>query len=266
MPRWFRNFVLALAVMVGATFGLTACGSDPAPVAQSPVQDGTPAPAAFVSKVDGKTYCAWVNNSHECDDSGYPPAPFAMPTEDPQTNRASYGRDYDLLEDLFLYHVMYHSYFNNPWYYNSFISPAWAAYPGTYYGWGGHPVTRITTVNNYTTTVNKFDSVNAKTETKLQQSAKYTDKATGKTYNGNTVPASKFSGTNAKPNAAGKAPAAGSGKSGTAPNAGKPGTGGKAGTPPAAGKPAAPKAPSGRSSSGSGRSSSGSGGRSGGRR
>ena len=71
IPTWLRILVLALAILTLSS-PLAACGDDE-----------QVAPAAFTSPVDGHQYCAWVNNPHECDGSGYAPMPFVSGATEP---------------------------------------------------------------------------------------------------------------------------------------------------------------------------------------
>lgn len=186
--------LIGVAMLLGLGGTLAACGSD---------DDATAAPAAFTSPVDGKQYCAWMNNPHECDQSGYPAAPFAMPQSQPVQQPGMSNMDYALLGGLFGYYMGHHSYYNRPWYYNNYIGPAWTRYPtGNYYAYPGHSVTRITTVNNYTTIVHNVDIKYASQEKSFSANPKYSTykTANGKTYTGTSVPKKAFSGTNAPVN------------------------------------------------------------------
>lgn len=205
MSRGFLPFLIAVLLAAG---GLTACGDSP------PVDEGTPAPAAFISPVDDKAYCGWVNNPHECDDSGYPPAPFAMPSNDVDRSTQGVAADFDLLDALLVYHITYHAFFNNAWYYHNYIEPAWQRHPGTYHAWRGHPVVRVTNVDYYVTNSRSFDNRYRDRERAAAANATYRTKS-GKVYNGKTVPKQKFAGTNAKPSRAGNAPRAGATPTGT---------------------------------------------------
>lgn len=170
MKRVLSSLLLALAVAAP----IVACGSD----------DDTATPAAFQS--NGTTYCAWVNTPHECDNSGLPVAPAAMPMVQPvQTDP-----NYHLLEDLFIYHMMYHAFFSSPMYYDSYIGPAWSRYPHQ---------TNIVQINK-TTYIHQsgtFDRTYKSQESGLASGAKYKTPS-GKTYNGKTVPAKSFSGGSGK--------------------------------------------------------------------
>jgi len=184
---------------------LAACGDDE-----------QVAPAAFTSPVDGHQYCAWVNNPHECDGSGYAPMPFAMPTTQPVRQPGMSDTDFLLLGGLFGYGLGHHSYYYSDSYYYNRIGPAWDRYPGTYYGYGRAPVTRITTVNNYHTTVvapvNTRYAAQEKTYAASPKTGGYTS-TTGKTYTGNSVPAKAFANTNAPVKAGGSASTVGGSRS-----------------------------------------------------
>src|SRR6478672_150692 len=124
LPTWLRALVLALTILTLSS-PLAACGDDE-----------QVAPAAFTSPVDGHQYCAWVNNPHECDGSGYAPMPFAMPTTQPVRQPGMSDTDFLLLGGLFGYGLGHHSYYYSDSYYYNRIGPAWDRYPGTYYGYG----------------------------------------------------------------------------------------------------------------------------------
>jgi hypothetical protein len=208
IPAWLRAALLSLMILGVTAPALAACDSD----AQETV-----APSAFTSPVDGHQYCAWVNNPHECDGSGNAPMPFAMPTSQPTMQPGMSNSDYLLLGALFGYGLGHHSYYYSDDYYNRRIGPAWSHYPGSYYGYGRQPVTRITNVNNYHTTV--INNVNTKYAT--QEKSYAANPATGgykgssgKTYTGATVPPKAFSGTNAPTRAGGNATTSTSGSTG----------------------------------------------------
>jgi len=187
--------IAGLAILFGLGGLLTACDSD----------DATATPTAFTSPVDGKQYCAWMNNPHECDSSGLPAAPFAMPQSQPVQQPGMSNVDYALLGGLFGYYMGHHSYYNRPWYYDNYIGPAWTRYPsGNFYAYPGRTVTRITTVNNYTTIVHNVDTKYAAQEKSFSSNPKYSTykTANGKTYTGTTVPKKAFSGTNVPVNKA----------------------------------------------------------------
>lgn len=208
IPAWLRAALLSLMILGVTAPALAACDSD----AQETV-----APSAFTSPVDGHQYCAWVNNPHECDGSGNAPMPFAMPTSQPTMQPGMSNSDYLLLGALFGYGLGHHSYYYSDDYYNRRIGPAWSHYPGSYYGYGRQPVTRITSVNNYHTTV--INNVNTKYATQEKSYAANPatggyKSSTGKTYTGATVPPKAFSGTNAPTKAGGNATTSTSGSTG----------------------------------------------------
>ena len=201
MPRWLRTLILTLAGLALVAPAVAACADD----------DATAAPAAFVSPVDGKTYCAWVNITHECDNSGYPPAPFPMPTDQPTHQPGMSDADFLLLGALFWYGLGHHSYYYSEPYYNHFIGPAYTRYPGyRSYGYGHAPLARYSSVKVYNTTViNHVDRTYARQEATAVKDPKLSTykTANGKTYTGTTVPKTAFKGTNVVPrSAAGDAP------------------------------------------------------------
>lgn len=122
--------------------------------------------------------------------------------------------DFAMLGFLFGYGAGHSDFFFTPRYYDRYISPAWSRYPGTYYGYGRAPVTRVT---NYTTVIHNYDSVNASRITTAKADPKlsgYTDTKTGKSYTGTTVPAKAFSGGPSSSKSGGNATVSGtSGKS-----------------------------------------------------
>lgn len=201
-PRWLQTLLLTLTAfaLMGAS---VACGSD---------EEVTP--AAYTSPVDGRQYCAWVNNPHECEGSGLTPAPFPIPTSQPVREPGMSDADFLLLGGLFGYGLGHHSYYYSDGYYNRHIGPAWSHYPGTYYGYGHQPVTQINNVKVYRTTINNVNTRYAAQERTAERSPSTGGykSTTGKTYTGNTVPAKVFRNTNAPVKAGGNA---GRGKSPT---------------------------------------------------
>lgn len=210
--------LLGVALLLGFGSALTACGSDD--------DDATAAPTAYITP-SGQPCQPWMNNPHETDGSGIRPCDFAMPMTQPVRQPGMSDADYLLLGGLFGYYMGHHSYYNRPWYYDNYIGPAWTRYPGTYYSYRGRPVTRITTVNNYTTIVHNVDTKYASQERSYSSNPKYSGykTANGKAYTGTTVPKKAFSGTNVPVNKAplGNAPLGNSNKS-TNPSPIKPST------------------------------------------
>jgi hypothetical protein len=193
MAPTLRRFFLSLLSVLVLAAPLAACSSDDDAATATPLK-------AFVSPVDGKTYCAWVENSYECPGPPGPPAaPFAMPQDEPRHDPGMSMTDFLLLNALFSYHTTYAPFYGSPGYYNHYIGPAWTGYPGTYYSGPGRTTIRTTNVNVYTSNTNKFDTKYASQEKVAQKNATYKT-ANGKTYKGTEVPRSAFSGTNVPTN------------------------------------------------------------------
>jgi hypothetical protein len=178
------TLLLALGVLVPS---LAACDDD----------DATAAPLkAFTSPVDGKTYCAWVENPHECPGPPGPPAaPFAMPQDEPRHDPGMSTTDFLLMMALFNWHTSYAPYYGSAGYYNHYVGPAWNGYPGTYYSGPGRTTIRTTNVNVYTDSSGKFDTKYAAQEKANAKNAVYKT-ANGKVYKGTEVPKKAFSGSN----------------------------------------------------------------------
>lgn len=185
--RGAKTILFAVITMLLGVGALSGCGDDDSPAT----------PQAFVSPVDGKTYCAWVENPSECPTtSGAPaPAPFGMPQDRPTQDNGISNTDFLLMMALFNYHTAYAPWYGSPFYYNSFVSPAWHSHPGVFYSGPNRTTVHVTNVNNYSQQSKSFDTRYAKDETASQKNATYKTK-TGKTYSGKTVPKSTFSGTN----------------------------------------------------------------------
>lgn len=193
MAPALRRFFLSLLSILVLVAPLAACSSDDDAATATPLK-------AFVSPVDGKTYCAWVENPHECPGPPGPPAaPFAMPQDEPRHDPGMSMTDFLLLNALFSYHTTYAPFYGSPGYYNHYIGPAWTGYPGTYYSGPGRTTIRTTNVNVYTSNTSKFDTKYASQEKVAQKNAAYKT-ANGKTYKGTEVPRSAFSGTNVPTN------------------------------------------------------------------
>lgn len=188
MPHWLRTFLLTLAALA-LIASTAACADD----------DATSAPLkAFTSPVDGKTYCAWVENPHECPGPPGPPAaPFAMPQDEPHRDSGMSGTDFLLLMALFNYHTTYAPYYGGAGYYNHYVAPAWSRYPGTYYSGPGRTTIRTTNINVYTNKSTSFDKRYATQEKANAPKAEYKT-ANGKIYKGTQVPTKAFSGGNVR--------------------------------------------------------------------
>lgn len=213
MPTWLRNLILTLCLLGVTSPALAACGSDE-----------TVAPAVFTTPT-GQQCAAWVNNPHETDGSGLRPCDFPIPTTQPVRQPGMSDADYFLLGALFSYGLGHHDYYYSDSYYNSRIGPAWSRYPGTYYGYGHQPVTRINNVNVYNTTINNVNTKYAAQEKTYAANPKtggYTG-SSGKSYTGTSVPAKAFANTNAPAKSGGNAGITGSssGKSSTGSSSGK---------------------------------------------
>lgn len=190
--------------------------------------DATARPAAFVSDVDHKTYCPWVNTPHEVDDgcgspaTRWPAAPFPIPTDEPHREPGMSDGDFLLLGALFGYGLGHHGYYYSPSYWDRSIGPAYIRYPGQVsYGYGHRPMVHIDNSQTYNTTiVQRVDTKYAEQETKAAADPKTGAYKTagGKPYTGATVPKSSFSGTNVTPRGpAGDAPTSKAGTSPTTP-------------------------------------------------
>lgn len=206
MNRTIRKYLRALLLILFmvALIAPSACGSTNA--ASLPDDDQTSAPTAFVSNVDGRTYCAWVNTPHEVDQgcgnpvTRYPAAPFPIPTDQPVREPGMSDGDYLLLGALFGYGLGHHSYFYSDRYYHSYIGPAYSRYPGyVSYGYGRRPLVRYSSVNVYhNTVIQHVDTKYAAQEKTFAADPKTGGYKTagGKSYTGATAPRSAFSGTN----------------------------------------------------------------------
>lgn len=223
IPRWLRNALVVLTLFAVTTPALAACGSD---------EDDPVDPASFTNPTTGERCQPWVNNPHEADSSGLRACDTAISTVRPVQSPGMSAVDYLLLMHMFDFGMTYHRTYFSDGYYNRYIGPAWSAHPGNYYTYGHQPVTRITTINNFHTTV--VDPVNSKYSAQMrtaEKGANYTTRS-GKRYTGTSVPAKVFSDTNAPTKSGGNAgvvgrspqPSRGSGRSVT-----PSGSGGKGG-------------------------------------
>lgn len=159
-----RLLVLAASgVLVLGT--ATACGSD----------DENLRPSARGPVVTGHATCAWVVSSDECKNSGVPEQYwYQMPQQQP----ANYHQDHtwDIISMMFLWHLMYHSWYGAPAYYNSYV-------PVSY---------RTTYVTNYVT---HFDSTYTSQEKTAEKKATYKT-SSGKTVTGDKVSPKRFTSQN----------------------------------------------------------------------
>ncbi len=191
MPHFLRRFtplLLVLALLTGALGALAGCAGS------SEDDDDVAFPTAFISPVDGKQYCGWRNTPHECDESGLPAAPFALPDDRP----ADHDPNHSLLLALFVYHAGFHSYYHRPWYHDNYIEPAWRRHPH-------QPNYRRIDRGSYERVSRDFDTRHRSLAQVEEKKVTY-QTAKGKTYKGNQVPQKLFAGTNAKPKAGGNAP------------------------------------------------------------
>lgn len=189
MPLVLRRLLLALMSVAVIAGPLAACSSvyD---------DDATAAPAAFVSKVDGKTYCPWVETRHECDGSPFAPTPFPIPTDRPSHDPGMSAVDYILLMQLFDHGVGYHDYYYRQGYYDTYIGPSYTRYPGQVdYGYGHRPMTRVSSDTYNKTVIYNVNTKYKADEDRLSKNVTYKT-AGGKTLTGDKAVKSGFKGTN----------------------------------------------------------------------
>lgn len=191
MSRWLRTLILILACAIALPASMAACSSGD--------DDATVAPKVWISPVDGKPYCTWVETSTECPGPPGPPAaPFAMPQDKPDRDHDHLSAlDFLLLMSLFNRHESYAPYYHRPWYYDNYIRPGWDRHPGPSYARPGIVTIQHTTVNNYGESYRKFDTTYASDEKAKAKTAEYTT-AGGKKYRGDKLPSKAFSGTNVR--------------------------------------------------------------------
>lgn len=178
-----RHFIIGLIITILALGWISSCADDDV------------RPAAFINPTTGEQCTAWVNNPHEADGSGHRACDFPIPQTQPVRSPGMSDADWALIGFMYGYGAGHSAYYFSPGYYDRYIGPAWSRYPGTYYGYGHQPITRIT---NYTTVMNNYSRSNATTIRTAQADPKlsgYTG-SSGKTYTGTTVPAKSFSGGN----------------------------------------------------------------------
>jgi hypothetical protein len=203
IPARLKALLLALIAVAVIAPSAAACDS-------ATNDDQTIAPTAFTNPTTGEKCAPWVNNPHETDGSGLRACDFAMPTTQPVRQTGMSDADWFALGAMFRFGLGHSDYYYSDGYYYRHIGPAWSRYPGTYYGYGHAPVTRITTVNNYHTTVVQPTNTKYAAQEKAAAANPKTGgykTASGKTYTGATAPKSAFKGTNVTPgSAAGDAP------------------------------------------------------------
>lgn len=195
IPRSARALLLAL---IAALLTLTAC--DGADAVNSAGDDLSVRPAA-VQTPTGPCQ-PWVNNPHETEidgNTGIRPCDFPIPADRPVQQPGMSATDFALLLLMFNYGLGHHDYYYGPGYYNHYIGPAWNRWPGSYYGYGHRPLTRVVDARTYNTTViNHVNNTYAADEKRAAANPQYSTykTASGKTYTGNTVPKTAFKGSN----------------------------------------------------------------------
>jgi hypothetical protein len=248
VPRTTRALLLAL---IAALVALAGCGD-------TSVDDQTVRPAA-VTTPSGQVCQPWVNNPHEAeiDGSTIRPCDYPIPTDRPVQRDGMSATDFALLMLLFNNGLGHSDYYFGPGYYGSHIGPAWNRYPGSYYGYGHSPVSRVDARTYNTVVIKNVTNTYAADIKRDKADPRFSTfkSASGKSYNGNTVPKTAFKGSNVPvTGAAGEASKSNTPKKATTPATPK-------NTSPGSGyvKPATPKSntSTGHSSSGGSRSSGG---------
>lgn len=161
--------VMGLVAFLGAAaIVLTACGSNNQ-------TDDTYRPTSYGPVIAGQPSCAYWETRDECKDSGIDPANwFQMPREQPANYRENDTSD--TLSQLFLFHLIYSSWFSSPGYVNTYV-PA-------------------SNRNTYTSTINNYDKSYGSRAKSYASKAQYRN-TSGKVVTGDKVDPKKL-GTTAK--------------------------------------------------------------------
>lgn len=144
MHRLLRR-VAPVALAAALFGGLSACGGSD--------DDSGMHPQARGPVISGHATCAYVATPDECSDSGVPPAYWYLLPQDQPANYHENDTS-DFLSQLFLWHLMYHSFYASPFYYDHYV-------PVSY---------RTTYVTRYVTT---FDRTYSSQESRAAPRATY---------------------------------------------------------------------------------------------
>lgn len=195
VPRWVRVLLLALVACLLAIPVLSACGSDNA--VNNAADESTIRPDP-ITTASGQQCTPWVNNPGEADGSGYRACDYPIPQDRPVRSQGMSDADWFLMGALWGTAMGHPGYYYSDDYYRYHIGPAWNRHPGySGYGWGHRPITRVD-ARTYNTTivhVNKTYAADEKKATADPKTSGY-HSASGKAYNGKTVPKTAFKGSN----------------------------------------------------------------------
>jgi hypothetical protein len=195
IPNWLRASLLALTLL-----GLMAPAACAGAVNQAG-DDLTVRPAA-VTMPNGQVCTPWMNNPHEAElyNPGGPRAcDYPIPTDRPVQQPGMSPLEFAGLMYLFNVGMGHHDFYYGGGYYNSYIGPAWNRWPGSYYGYGHAPITRVVDARTYNTTIiHNVDTKYAADEKRASSDPKYSTykTASGKTYTGSNVPKASFKSSN----------------------------------------------------------------------
>jgi hypothetical protein len=195
MWRYLRNLTLALLTFLLVAGPLTACGEP-----EREADDLSARPAA-VTMPSGRVCHPWVNNPNESridGDDGIPPCDYPIPTDRPVQHDGMSPLEFVGLMYLFNVGMGHSDFYFGPAYYGHYIGPAWNRYPGSYYGYGHTPITRVDQRTYNTTIINNVNTKYAADIKRDRADPKYSTYKTagGKTYTGATVPKTAFRSTN----------------------------------------------------------------------
>ena len=116
VSKAFTRISVLLASMALIASALTACGS-------SPSDEESFRPSSFGPTIAGHPSCAYIEVREECKQSGVDPAYWYQM---PRTQPANYNQNdtSDVLSALFLYHMIYSSWYSSPGYYDRYVPQA----------------------------------------------------------------------------------------------------------------------------------------------
>jgi uncharacterized membrane protein YgcG len=190
-----RARALLLLVIAAIMLMLAACGQDNA--VNNAADEATIRPDP-VRTASGELCTPWMNQPGEADGSGHracdEPIPQNRPVRDPGMSDADW-----FLAGVLWQNAMGHSnFYYGPNYYDRYIGPAWNRHPGySGYGWGHQRITRVD-ARTYNTTIVHVNKTYAADEKKAAADPKTSGyhSASGKPYNGKTVPKTVFKSSN----------------------------------------------------------------------
>lgn len=170
----FRRSFAAFATIGTLVVALAGCGGNKGDDELTPAERGP-------KNVSGQSTCVYIDSPAECKDSGVPEERwFKASDSEPQRTASQSNADHDFLMQLFLYQMMYHTWYSSPMYTDRYVVVEHRA--------------------SYRNRWSSFDRNYSSRYKAYEPKASYRNTRTGKTVPGNKVNSTRFKAPSPKNN------------------------------------------------------------------